>query len=767
MPDKISTWRITINGILQGVGFRPFVHALAHELDLKGCIANTSNGVVIEFNGSSAERDHFYSELLKMAPPLSHITDHELIPVQRKEFENFTIKPSKNETINNLKITPDLAVCDVCEKEIFDSSNRRYHYEFTTCTNCGPRYSILKQLPFDRPNTTMKEFAPCKACEDEYNDPGNPRHHSQTNSCNICGPQLSLYNCASQAYIDDKDPDVVKIVGDLLVKASIVAVKGIGGYILLADATNEEVLKKLRERKNRPGKPFALMYPDLDSVKDHYYVSNEESEALLSAASPIVLLRMKAKSKDKIQVEQVNTGLNRVGIMIPYAPLYALIMDEVKKPLVATSGNISKSPIIYTDEGAIENLSAIADYILMHNRKIICPQDDSVIQFTGEFLQKIILRRSRGLAPNYLDPDLKISTDKFTISMGADLKNTFGFLFSKNTLISQYLGDQSHFDTQEACRGALDIFIHMINRKPGHILIDKHPGYYSRTAGQQLADKYGASIEKVQHHISHFAAILGEHNLLDTEQKVMGVIWDGVGYGDDDQIWGGEFFEYKKKAFQRIKHLQYFPVIAMDKMSREPRISAFSLGSANQRMENLLKNKFSEEEWRIYSKKLKEEQNIKSSSMGRLFDAVASLIGICDITTYEGEAALYLQSLAEDYFRKEGYNKIQAYPAVDKKYNLDYRLLFNLVIDDLEKNTPIDKLSAKFHITLVEWIKSFAQANHFKHLAFSGGVFQNTVLVDLIIHHLGSKLNLYFHRQLSPNDENISFGQLIFSQISG
>jgi hydrogenase maturation protein HypF len=764
MPEKINTWRIIINGIVQGVGFRPYVYGLASRMCINGFISNTSNGVVIEFNASANDSNRFYLMLLKEAPALSCITGHKLLPAKNKQFKKFEIRESNSADVNNLKVTPDFAMCESCSKEIFAPSNRRYHYPFTTCTNCGPRYSILTEVPFDRENTSMNSFRPCKKCRDEYNDPQRRRHHSQTNSCGTCGPELSFYDCAAENFI--RHADLIKKAGDMILEGAVIAVKGIGGFILMVDATNEEAVKRLRRKKNRPNKPFALMYPDKEAVFQDYDVSTEEWGALLSPASPIVLLRAKSTPQHRVKYSLINNGLSRVGVMMPYAPVYALLMDMVKRPLVATSGNISSEPIVSENDDALEKLSSTADYLLMNNRDIAFPQDDSVVQFSGKFRQKIILRRSRGMAPNYLDTVSSLQAGSVSIAMGADMKNTFSILFSKNIILSQYLGDQGHYETQEAGSRILKRLLKMINKKPQHILIDKHPAYHSGKTGKAMADSCGCVLSKIQHHIAHLCAVLGENDLINTDHRVLGVVWDGVGYGDDGQIWGGEFFAYEKKMFQRVNHLPYFPAVTADKMSREPRISALALGHDDQRIEEHLKKKFTDEEWKIYKAILQKGDNIKSSSMGRLFDAVASLIGICDTNTYEGEAALYLQSLAEDYFKIEGYDKTSAYPVVDQGNNLNYRLMLNLLIDDLEKDAAVNELAAKFHLTLVEWIKSFALSNHFKHIAFSGGVFQNVVLVDLILYHLKKDFNLYFHRQLSSNDENISFGQLIFSHIN-
>ncbi len=790
----MQTWHIHIEGQVQGVGFRPFVYRLAKENKLNGWVCNTVDGVHVEINAKEEKAFIFFKKIIKSAPELSVISNHRIYLSEQQYFSDFKIIHSENNGEANLLLTPDFAICEDCRKELSSENNRRNNYPFITCTNCGPRFSITRKLPYDRETTTMEKFRQCPTCQKEYDNPLDRRYYSQTNSCPDCTIQLSLFGVAKNLTDSSFDKRIAELqfgvqpsknvakpaqrrtgvrryvcTMDTIIEkwqnGKIVAIKGIGGYLLTCDAGNELAIKELRQRKHRPTKPFALMYPNLKILSEQVQLLADEKVALSSIEAPIVLLNYLSNAKSLLAVKAIAPDLDCLGVMLPYTPLYELLLNKFGKPIVATSGNVSNSSIVFQDEKAFSDLSKIADYILVNNRDIVVPQDDSVIKFSRRHRQKIVLRRSRGMAPSYVNPELKLP-NKNILATGAMLKSTFTFLHQGNIFISQYLGDLESFDTQENFQHTVKHFFELFNARPKIILTDKHPEYFSTMYGEKLAQAFNAPIKKIQHHVAHFGAALGENNLMDSEESILGVIWDGTGLGDDGQIWGGEFFIYKNHEFSRCAHFDYFDFILGDKMSKEPRISALCTAWGVEGATEFLRPKFTPTEWQIYSKKLKKGSPLKTSSVGRMFDAVASLLGVLDKSNYEGEAAMLLEKLAADYFHKNSYDFSENY--FNKKTNCQSISVVDLmsgIIGDIKKGKTKAFIAAKFHFSLVHLIKLIAKQLTIDNLAFSGGVFQNALLVDLIHEHMQNDFILYFHNNISPNDENISFGQLICHQI--
>ena len=750
----MDTFHIHIEGIVQGVGFRPFVFQLAKKHNLNGWVNNTNDGVHIAISANHDEAKLFYQQLIRHPPKLATITRHELKKTASQTFTNFDIIESDSGTSPSLPLTPDFALCQDCRSEISNTNDRRNNYAFTTCTNCGPRYSIITALPYDRPNTTMAEFEQCNACGAEYNDPLNRRHFSQTNSCPQCGIEMMVNE---EEIADNK----ITEIANYLKEAKIIAIKGIGGFLLMGDASKKEVIEKLRERKNRPTKPFAVMYPHLAMLKADFNVSDEEEDLLMNEVSPIILL---TPGSENLQIDKqaVAPGLNSIGCMIPYAPLFELLLKAFKKPVIATSGNISGSPIIYQNTEAHEELTAIADVIITNNREIVVPQDDSVIKFSDHYRQKVILRRSRGLAPTFLKLGIDLA-DKNILAVGAQMKSSFAFTNKGQLYISQYLGDMDNYLTQNHYEDTINHFLKVFKTQPQVIIGDKHPDYFTTSYGIGLAEKLNIPFVQVQHHEAHFYAVLTENKLLQSSDSILGVIWDGTGYGDDGEIWGGEFFLYDKGQAERVAHIPYFPFILGNKMPREPRVSALAFGSLSNNKKNLeaLMHKFSSEEWRLYQRMLAEPP-LLTSSMGRVFDAMASIILDIDKTSFEGEAAMMLEAAASAYFSNHAINVDCTYNySTDKSLNL-FADIFNLVIEDKNKGVSNSKIAAKFHLSLVNLIRQEAEKQGVKKIAFSGGVFQNSLLIDLIKTILAKDFELIFHQRLSSNDENISFGQLAY-----
>lgn len=729
---------------------------MAHKL--AGTICNDSDGLHIEFN-ANGNATELINGIIAAAPPLSCITSYDLHEVATKQFEQFTILESNYSPDTNLPLTPDFAMCEHCKAEMGDPLNRRYDYPFITCTQCGPRFSIVQSLPYDRCNTSMHSFDMCDECKAEYEAVSDRRFFSQTNSCKKCGVQLTVFDTAKNELTCNND-EAIDIVDTCLREAKIVAIKGIGGFLLVCDATNEKAVTTLRSRKHRPAKPFALLCKDIGQVKAIAECNDKEEQELKSVAAPIVLLKQKQEAKNKIVVELIAPKINTIGVMLPYAPLLQIIANNFNKPLVATSANISSSPIIYTNEDALNNLCSIADIVVTHNREITTPQDDSVVQFTGSN-KKIILRRARGMAPSYF---LASATSCETaVATGALMKSSFTLLHRQNTYISQYLGSTESYDAQQTYKKTLEYFLNITGAKPEIIITDLHKGYYASAIGNELANEWNAKVYQVQHHKAHFAAVLAENNLLNHNEPVLGIIWDGTGLGDDGNIWGGEFFKYSNNNMQRCYYFDYFPVLLQDKMAKEPRLSALAACNDIANAENILQEKFTADEWNLYNTMLQQSGNIQTSSAGRIFDAVASLLNLSNKQTYEGEAALYLQHVATAYFEKHGFNFSESYFTTGAHYyRIPTKTLFTGISRDITKGKTKEYIAAKFHYSLIHIIGIVAKHIGVKNICVSGGVFQNALLVMLLKYHLNKEYNLYLHKQLSPNDENISYGQLMY-----
>ena len=754
----IKTFHIHIKGIVQGVGFRPFVYNLFNSYKLNGWVNNTTNGVHIQFNTTKVFANKILNILQEKAPKLAIITNVSLEEVNSIEYFNFKIIHSSIHKKTTQLLTPDYAMCTDCSNELNTQKNKRFQYPFITCTNCGPRFSIIKSLPYDRATTTMDNFTMCKSCNEEYNNPLDRRYFSQTNSCSTCSIELSLYE---NSKLQDNFTNLDYIV-EQWEKGKIIAIKGIGGYILTCDATNPTVIKRLRKLKNRPAKPLALIYHDIYELAEDVEMGIGEKIELEEPSSPIVLLNIKKDRMTPIALDEIAPNLNRIGVMMPYTPLYKLLLDKFKKPIVATSGNMSNSTIIYQDNIALKELSEIADIILVNNRQITVPQDDSIISYSFIKYYRTVIRRARGLAPSYINLNLNLPKTS-VLAMGAMLKSSFTLLNHQNIYISQYLGNTENYETENNYKNTLSHFKNLFQPKLNIILTDKHPNYFTTVFGKELAvNKKIQSIE-IQHHKAHFCAVLGENNLVNSDEKILGVIWDGTGLGDDGNIWGGEFFTYLQGKIERVHHIDEFPFILGDKMPKEPRISAFVMTS-HIKDNKIVKEKFSKTEWKIYQTLVKTE-SLKSTSVGRLFDAVASIILGIDKQTYEGEAAMQLESAAHNYFRTNNFTLYYSYlksNRIPEKF-VDY-LIKNILLD-IEKGYEKNFISAKFHISLAHYISIIAnqsRAIEIKKVAFSGGVFQNQLLIELLISFMDDDFELYFHKELSPNDENISFGQLMY-----
>lgn len=757
--QDIQTYHLHLSGIVQGVGMRPFVVKLALEFNLKGWINNTTDGVHIEFNATEDLASQFLNRIITAPPPVAIINKVNLFKTEDKYFNAFKVLESHIHGSPDLLLTPDFSLCQECRKELHHVSDRRFHYPFLTCTNCGPRFSIVEKLPFDRSNTSMNVFSMCHECSTEYQTVSDRRFYSQTNSCPKCSILMKLFEKDKEIEASNVQ-DVLARIQQFLDAGKIVSVKGNGGYVLLCDATNSQSIQLLRKRKKRNTKPFALLFHSLEQMQLYVECSEYEKKCLESSVAPILLLR--SKNNKELALDDIAPGFSHLGCMLPNSSLLELIASAFNKPLICTSANISESPIIFRDNDALKYLRDIADVISTHNRDIVTAQDDSVIKFSRKSNQPIIVRRSRGIAPNFLGYELY--QHKSILATGALMKSSFTIQTQKKTYISQYLGSTDTIEAQEMYQYSLDHLTRLLHFRPELVVADKHPNYFSTQLAIELSIFHGIPLNQVQHHKAHFAAVLAEQSLLDCDEPILGVIWDGTGMGDDAQIWGGEFFKFDHNTMLRCYHFDYFPQLMNDKMSKEPRLSAMSIIDEVLGGDALIKIKFTDAEWTYYKKLLQSEAKINCCSVGRIFDAVASLLGLSDKQSYEGEAAMLLQTLAETYTDANGYDIRESYFMDGAHfYRVSTSSLFSSIIRDILKNKPASLIAAKFHFSLVHLIEIVANNLGVKKVAFSGGVFQNSLLVDMIQQLLQDKLELFFHEQLSPNDENISFGQMVYA----
>lgn len=746
-----TTFRIIIRGRVQGVGFRPFVYRQARALGVRGSVTNTREGVLILATGSPSVLDEFYSAVTRNPPSVAQVVWHSREEIPPDDPEGFCIVPTADEGGLNLQLTPDFALCEACAGELKEAGNRRKGYPFISCVTCGPRWALTETFPFEREHTSMAVFEQCPACLAEYRDPQDRRFHSQTNSCPVCGIACWLADPKGNR-IAQEAGTVFRELGKKLADGGILAVKNTSGYLLCCDARQGPAVRRLRQRKQRPTKPFAVLYPSMEKLREDLEVSPAEARALRSPERPIVLLSS-AGYRGGACLEAIAPGLDQLGVMLPYTGVLALLAEAFPHPLVATSGNLHGSPICFSEAGAMEKLSGVADYFFGHNLAILHPQDDSVVRMSASPPGRIVLRRSRGMAPNYSRP-VDSGTGAATMALGAHLKSTIAYLPNDFLYVSQYLGNLDNFEVYQRFTQTVASFADLFGQEPRALLVDGHPAYLSHRYGRELSGKWGVPVREIQHHKAHFAAVLGEHGLFRQQEPVLGVIWDGTGYGEDGQIWGGEFFRYQEGVMARAGQLDYFDWLAGDKMAREPRLSLLSLLGPEA---GAVEPKFSEGERQLYTTLL-HANPLKTSSAGRVFDAVASLLGLCDRNTFEGEAAMRLETAAAGFSLKEA----TPFVRLSAEGNIPAKALVQEVARAKASGRPGGWIAGNFIFTLASLILEKAERESVRRVACSGGVFQNALLTDMLHRISPRHLEWYFHREFSPNDENISFGQLMY-----
>ncbi|RPI19146.1 MAG: carbamoyltransferase HypF [Ignavibacteriae bacterium] len=740
--------KISIQGAVQGVGFRPFVFNLASELQLNGWVLNSSEGVFIEAEGEKDILEKFIFRLDKDKPAISFIQSFESSFVDFKGYTDFNIIHSENNGTKTALILPDIAICDKCLDEIFNSTDRRYLYPFTNCTNCGPRFSIIEQLPYDRCNTAMKVFEMCDECREEYENPKDRRFHAQPNACSKCGPHVELWN--NDGIILSLHQEAIEETVKAIKAGKIAAVKGIGGFHLICDAGNDDAVKELRKRKQREEKPLALMYPNIERVIEDCEVSELEKRLLLSPESPIVLL--KKKDKHTTLADSIAPGNPYLGIMLPYTPLHHILLKEFNLPVVATSGNLSDEPICIDNNEALERLKCIADIFLVHNRPIKRHVDDSIVRVIMD--REMLVRRARGYAP--LPVRMNESMPKL-IAVGAHLKNTIAVSSDKNVFISQHIGDLETPEAYTAFENVIDDLSNMYEIKPEAIACDIHPDYLS----SKYANSRDIKVIPVQHHYAHIISCMAENEV---EGNALGVSWDGTGLGTDGTIWGGEFLKINEDGFKRFAHLATFKLPGGDKAIKEIwRIKAGVLyemfgEECFDKYAYLFKN-IKENELNVVKKMLMNDINSPyTSSAGRLFDAVASLTGISDKANFEGQAAMNLEFDIGNTKTDDVYQ--QMVMECNNMLTIDWTFMIEEIINDI-KEKDIPYISAKFHNTLAEIIFSIAQLSNEEKIVLSGGCFQNKYLTEKTINLLKNNgFKVYWHQRVPPNDGGISLGQL-------
>jgi hydrogenase maturation protein HypF len=745
--------RLDVTGAVQGVGFRPFVHRLAVSEGLSGFVHNTGEGACLEVEGPLLALDRFLSRLDAEITPPARIFERQVRRLAACGDQDFVITPSTRTGERSAVVLPDLATCPECVKEIFDPNNRRYLYPFTTCVHCGPRYSIIEAVPYDRSRTTMQCFAMCTGCLAEYEDPGSRRFHTETNACPQCGPQLAMWNAVGDVLATGDQ--AIREAADALRQGQIIALKGLGGFQLLVDARNDIAVRRLRDQKRRPAKPFAIMVPTLADALQVAAISVQEEQLLRSAAAPIVLLRLRLGPK--LIAANVAPANPLIGVMLPYTPLHHLLMAELDCPIVATSGNRGDEPIT-TDEGAaLESLAGLADLFLVHDRPILRPVDDSVVRVIAR--RETVLRRARGYAPL---PLANHFGTKSGLALGGQQKNTVAIAAGKQIILGPHIGDLGGTETRAAFARTVAELTALYHVRSELVASDEHPDYYST----RYADGLGPRVEHVPHHLAHVLAGMVDNGL---DGPVLGIAWDGTGYGRDGTIWGGEFLAVDGAGYHRAAHLMPFHLPGGEIAAREPRRAALGalyaiFGEAAFAMTDLCPIAGLEPaERRVYATMLARGVNSPlTSSVGRLFDAVAAILGLRQKVSFEGEAAMAVEFAAE---RVVNASRLASAAISNENDTLviDWRPVLATMVRASREGVPLENQAAAFHEALTEAIVAVATRIGTKRVLLTGGCFQNARLTELAIGRLrAAGFKPYWHQCVPPNDGGLAVGQAAF-----
>ncbi|HAD82709.1 MAG: carbamoyltransferase HypF [Candidatus Edwardsbacteria bacterium RIFOXYD12_FULL_50_11] len=763
----MRTVKVIINGIVQGVGFRPYIYRLAKRHRLSGWVLNSSRGVEILTQGQSSGVDAFLTDIPRELPPQASIDQISVTEAVPGDYSDFTIRESLGGG-GNTRLSPDISLCDDCRREMLDPTDRRHEYPFINCTNCGPRFSIIKNTPYDRPFTTMSAFVMCPKCLKEYDDPENRRFHAQPNACPDCGPKVRL--CGSDGSMIAEADGAVDKTARLLLAGEILAIKGIGGLHLACDAGSDSAVKKLRDGKNRPDKPLALMCGSLDDVRAICEVNNQEAKVLMSSQAPITLLRKSEMGNRKPGrlSDKVAPGNDYLGVMLPYAPVHHLLFKDLKKispgfvALVMTSGNIQDEPVVIGNREALDQLAEIADHFLLNDREIENRNDDSIVFWTaagdtqaGNFQ---IVRHSRGYAPNPINLPVPVPP---TLAVGGEMKNVFCLASGDKAYVSQHIGEMDNAATLEFFEEMVDKYQRWFKIKPGIIVHDLHPDYLTTKWAKEQA---GVSVRAIQHQKAHILSTLADNGKV---IPAIGVAFDGTGYGQDGKIWGGEFFVFDGINIERAGHLEYLPLPGGEISIKKPyRIAAaYSKYLLNQIPVKLMP-KDSPAELEVIAKQLENGFNLAwTSSLGRLFDAVSALLGVCRSITFEAQAAMALENcLASGIKERYGFDLAE----INGMTLVSVKNLWKQLSDDILAGKNAGVCSAKFHNTIVDFTllmcDNLRSKTGIKTVALSGGVFQNRFLLTAISQGLQRKgYDVLAHRQVPANDGGIALGQVLAS----
>ena len=753
--------RIVIRGVVQGVGFRPFVYRLATEARLAGWVRNSPTGVFIEAEGGQDALNRFLLRLELEKPTRAFIQSLEYSLLEPAHFQCFEIRESETAGAADALIIPDIAVCDECLAEMYNPKDRRYRYPFINCTHCGPRFSIMESLPYDRPNTSMKSFSLCPDCRREYGNPEDRRFHAQPIACPACGPELCLWNENGRT-ISRRNDALIETAG-FIRRGKIAAVKGLGGFHLICDARNMRAVDQLRLRKRREEKPFALMYPSLELIEADCRLAPLERRLLCSPEAPIALLE---RGNDSI-TQNVAAGNPYLGVMLPSTPLHHLLMKEIGGPVVATSGNLSDEPLCIDEREALSRLSGIADVFLVHNRPIVRHVDDSIVRIV--LGRELILRRARGYAP--LPIHCK-GTGGGVLAVGGHLKNTIALSSKNDIFLSQHIGDLENKESVEAFHRVIADFRRLYPAELVRVAADMHPGYLST----KTADGFGIPVVRVQHHHAHVAACMAENEI---SGPVLGIAWDGTGYGTDGAIWGGEFFLTDGSGFRRAATFREFRLPGGSAAIREPRRAAlgalYEIFREDFRMQADLPpiQAFTSRERALLHRMLEKEiHSPRTTSAGRLFDAAASLSGLRQKISFEGQAAMELEFAAMRAETREEY-PFDITSASDSEAGMeiavvDWEPLIRAIIQDVRTSVSTAEIARKFHNTLAGIILAIARQIGETRVALTGGCFQNRVLLEETVKRMqNAGFRPFWHQRVPPGDGGIALGQVIAASWNG
>lgn len=772
MTVKPYAERIRIRGLVQGVGFRPTVWNFANRCELLGAVWNDAEGVLIDAIGCKSAIDQLIDLITQQPPPLSKIDAVERQPLalaDRPEYTRFKIIESRGGEIRT-GIVPDAATCDACQQDIHQPHNRRYHYPFTNCTHCGPRLSIVRAIPYDRATTSMAVFQQCKACLAEYRDPADRRFHAQPNACPACGPRVWLEDVAGKALHEGSDKEPLELAAKLLRSGAILAIKGIGGVHLACDAGNELAVATLRTRKRRYHKAFALMATDLAMIRRYANVSDQEEALLKSSAAPIVILR---QGGEEMLAPAIAPGQRSLGFMLPYTPLHHLLMGQLARPIVLTSGNLSDEPQVISNNAAHDRLSAIADYWLLHDREIVNRLDDSVVRVMDGDAR--ILRRARGYAPAPITlPDEFRGTPPI-LALGGELKNTFCLMKDNQAILSQHMGDLENGATIKEYHRSLELYGLLFQHDPAVVVVDYHPNYLSTQWGQQMAEERKIHLESVQHHHAHIVGCMVEHNRSLEQADVLGIALDGLGMGEDGALWGGEFLRVNYREFQRLGYFKPTAMLGGAKAMHEPWRNTLAHLLSEFAWDRLSNDYGELEIMRFLNSKpianLQQmfERGLNSplaSSCGRLFDAVAAAIGICrEQASHEGQAAIEMEALIDHEFlegQETGYGYRMEW--IGGQCVLGWQPLWHALLKDLRRDVAPGVIAARFHQGLIQALTETAlqlcRQQRLNTVVLSGGVFQNRILLEGVSRRLREQgLTLMSPRVVPANDGGLSLGQ--------